>query len=240
MDSTSLEDTIKRNYEEVIHNITGAAHKADRKLDDINLVAVSKRQPIDRIQAFLRAGGKILGENYPEEGAEKKAILQADNIEWHMIGHIQSRKAQITAQNYDWIQTVDSIKIAEKLDNALSLLGKSLPVLIEINIAAEDTKSGFIFNPDNNDAFWGSIETINNMKNLQLRGIMVMPPLTTQPERARIYFSQARMILDLINKHYPEGLLTELSMGTSQDYTYAIEEGATMVRVGTAIFGNRA
>jgi len=239
MNSKTLAETIKNNYEKVIHSFEVAARKADKKPDDIKLIAVSKRQPIEKIHAYIQAGGKILGENYPEEGAEKKAILKAEKIEWHMIGHIQSRKSQIAAESYDWIQTIDSIRIAEKLNNALSVLGKSLPVLIEINIAFENTKSGFLYMPEKNDAFWMSLEAIQSQKNLQLRGIMVMPPLMTLPEESRKYFRQARLILDMINKHYPELILRELSMGTSQDYMLAIEEGATMVRVGTAIFGNR-
>ncbi len=239
MNTISLTETIQKNYENVISNLHTAAKKANRQMEDVKLIAVSKRQPVEKIQAYILAGGKILGENYPEEGAEKKAILQAENIEWHMIGHIQSRKSQIAADNYDWIQTIDSVKIAEKLNTALSKTTKPLPVLIEINIAHEESKSGFIYDKSTIDSFWESIEIINNLEKIKVKGIMVMPPLTTLPEQARVYFAQARVILETINQNYPDLRLTELSMGTSQDYFFAIAEGATMVRVGTAIFGSR-
>lgn len=239
MKTISLVETIQTNYEKVNSNIYMAAQKAGRQMEDIKLIAVSKRQPVEKIQAYIQAGGKLLGENYPEEGAEKKAILQTENIEWHMIGHIQSRKSQIAADNYDWIQTIDSVKIAEKLNISLSKTGKSLPVLIEINIANEESKSGFIYDQSSFDSFWESFEIINSLEKLKVKGIMVMPPLTTLPEQARVYFAHARLILETINQNYPDLRLTELSMGTSQDYLFAIAEGATMVRVGTAIFGSR-
>ena len=237
---TSLNEIIKNNFEQVSEQVFDAAQKSGRTGAEVKLIAVSKRQPVEKIQAYIQAGGRILGENYPEEGASKRATIADPSLEWHMIGHIQSRKVQIVAENYHWVHTLDSTRVAKRLNDALPAQDIVLPVLVEINIAVEETKSGFVYSNRANGEFWEGLEFIQTLSHLKLCGIMVMPPLTTQPEEARLFFRRARGILEKVNQRYPNLKLDQLSMGTSQDYPYAIAEGATMVRVGTAIFGSRS
>jgi len=231
---------IKQNYLEVLGRISQAAGKSNRKVSDITLVAVTKRQPVQKLRDYLNAGGRTFGENYPEEGASKRKMLLDLPSEWHMIGHIQSRKAALVAENFDYVHSIDSMKVAEKLQNALSPTTKKLPFLVEINIADEESKFGYrISHDDDLSALFIDLDCFLGMPNLVWRGIMVMPPLSSAPNDSRTYFAKAKNLLDLLQKRYPAQRIDQLSMGTSLDYSIAIEEGATMVRVGTAIFGER-
>jgi pyridoxal phosphate enzyme (YggS family) len=231
---------IKQNYLEVLGRMSQAAGLSNRKVSDITLVAVTKRQPVQKLREYLSAGGRTFGENYPEEGASKRKLLLDLPSEWHMIGHIQSRKAALVAENYDYVHSIDSMKVAEKLQNALSLLNRKLPFLVEINIADEESKYGYrISHADDLSALYIDLDCFLGMQNLVWRGIMVMPPLSSTADKSRVYFAKAKNLLDLLKKRYPDQQADQLSMGTSLDFPIAIEEGATMVRVGTAIFGER-
>ncbi len=231
---------IAQNYFKILDTMDRSANQSGRKLADVALIAISKRQPLEKISAYLNAGGKILGENYPEEGAGKKEMLPGFDTSWHMVGHVQSRKASLVAQYYDYIQTLDSLKLARRLQDQLRFRQKSLPFLIEINIGAEVNKSGYLIKSDTDRAaLWFDLESILSLSNLIWRGIMIMPPISLDPEESRRYFVQGRECLDELQRRYPDQKLDQISMGTSLDYQIAIQEGATMVRIGTALFGKR-
>ena len=231
---------LQHRYDKILDNIVSTATRCGRDHADIRLVAVSKKQPIEKIAAYILAGGTILGENYPEEGAEKKQALASLKAEWHMVGHIQSRKAALVAQHYDFIHSLDSLKLADKLNNALGEQNKRLPFLLEINIGAEANKSGYLIHTDMElEKLWLDLDRIILLSNLNWRGIMIMPPFSLIAEESRSYFIQAREFLATLQNRYPTLPLDQLSMGTSLDYMPAIEEGATMVRIGTALFGER-
>jgi len=231
---------IQQRYHEIQENISSTAARSGRDPANIRLIAVSKKQPIEKISAYILAGGTILGENYPEEGAEKRQALASLKAEWQMVGHVQSRKAALVARHFDYIHSLDSFKLASKLQTSLAEQDKRLPFLIEVNIGAESNKSGYLIQSDAElDKLWLDLDRIILLPNLIWRGIMIMPPFSSIAEESRPYFIQAREFLATLQKRYPTLSLGQLSMGTSLDYTTAIEEGATMVRIGTAIFGER-
>jgi pyridoxal phosphate enzyme (YggS family) len=231
---------IQHRYHKILEDMDSTAARCSRNLADIHLIAVSKKQPIEKIAAFLQAGGTILGENYPEEGAEKIQALEGLKAEWHMVGHIQSRKAPLVARHFDFIHSLDSLKLAERLQHALGEQNKQLPFLVEINIGAEINKSGYLIQTDAQlEKLWLDLDHLILLSNLNWRGIMIMPPFSSIAEESRPYFIQARELLATLKKRYPTHPLDQLSMGTSLDYFPAIEEGATMVRIGTALFGER-
>lgn len=218
-----------------------SARKSGRKLSDVELIAVSKKQSLEKIYAYLNAGGKILGENYPEEGAGKKEKLAGIYVSWHMVGHVQSRKAGLVAHYFDFLQTLDSLKLARKFQDQLSVEQKILSFLVEINIGVEPNKSGYLIHTESDRALlWSDLDGILRMSNLIWRGIMIMPPISDVPEDSRRYFIQGREFLDTLKMRYPDQKVDQLSMGTSLDYQIAIQEGATMVRIGTALFGKRS
>jgi pyridoxal phosphate enzyme (YggS family) len=204
-------------------------------------VVVTKTQPSQVIEAAVEAGARLLGENYAEEAAGKiGAMPPRTDIEWHMIGHVQSRKAQLVAQHFALVHSLDSLKLAERLDRAASVLGRRLPVLLEVNVSGEESKSGL---QASDEARWADLvpmaEAISNFQNLKVLGLMTMPPLTSEPEQARIYFRRLRRIRDFLAAQAGGIEWSELSMGTSADYQVAVEEGATLVRIGQAILGPR-
>jgi PLP dependent protein len=227
-------------YSLVSEQIQNAAQRSGRSIQSIQLVAVSKKQSVTAILEAIRAGVTNLGENYPEEAVEKINAIHDKKIYWHMIGHIQSRKAGIVANYFDYVHSIDSLKIAQKLDSHLENNKRKIPVLLEVNIGQEENKSGFeIETIEKKKRFFDDIEQIALLNNLHLLGLMVMPPFTSNPEESRKYFFQAHKLLDELKGRFASLDLKELSMGTSIDYLIAIEEGATIVRVGNAIFGKR-
>lgn len=231
---------IRNRLLEVRENIHAAAHSAGRQDTEILLVAVSKKQPVEKIREYLAAGGTVIGENYVEEALSKRGLMSGVSVEWHMIGHIQSRKSAMVAENFDFIQSMDSLKLARRVQDSLRQINKRIPYLLEINIGSEESKSGYrIDHDDCISALYLDLDTMLTFTNLAWRGIMVMPPLGTRPESSRPYFQKAREILETFQKRFPEQQLDQLSMGTSLDYGVAITEGSTMVRIGTAIFGER-
>jgi PLP dependent protein len=233
--------TIRERYVRVLETIATAAQKGGRSGDAVRLVVVTKLQPVEMLQAAVNAGAQILGENYPEEAAEKIAALgRQPGVEWHMIGHIQSRKAQLVAQYFDLVHSLDSVRLAQRLDKFAAEAGRTLPVLLELNVSGEKSKHGWqADDPAHWDDLLGDVQLVAALGSLTLRGVMTMPPLSTDPEAARVHFQKLRRLRDFLAKRVPEVQWHELSMGTSADFAVAVEEGATLVRVGQAILGPR-
>jgi PLP dependent protein len=230
-----------RCYEQVQEQAALAARRCGRDPQSVRIVAVSKGQPVEKVQAAYQAGIVRLGENYPEETARKIAQMSpAAGIEWHMIGHLQSRKVSLVAEHFQWFHALDRLSIAARLDAALQERYKPLPVLLEMNTGGESSKNGW---PAINQADWEAllpdVEALLAFPHLQIRGLMCMPPLTEDAVRSRPYFAQLSRLRDFLAARYPGSHWEELSMGTSVDYPIAIEEGATLIRVGQAILGPR-
>jgi hypothetical protein len=242
MDSVSLLSEIKENINLVTDRIQKAASKSGREISQIKLVAVSKTQAVDKIKAAVESGLTIFGENYPEETESKIIALQKvyPAIEWHMIGHLQTRKADIVGRYFSMIQSLDSVHLADKLNRILPNYNKKLQVLLEVNIDGEVSKSGWLAKEAQQ---WTKLlpdfEKILDFENLDIKGLMTMPPLGNDQEESRLYFMKVRELQEFLRKKLPNSHWDELSMGTSFDYEVAIEEGATLVRIGEAIFGKR-
>jgi pyridoxal phosphate enzyme (YggS family) len=234
----TLAMSISENVVAVRERIAAAARRAGRNSSDIALMAVSKTQPPDRIREAYDAGQRLFGENRVQEFAGKAdALRDLHAAEWHMIGHLQTNKAAKTAELFRVVDSVDSLKLAEKLDMAARNLGKKLDVLIEINVGGEAAKSGVA--PDS-PALDELLRAAARLNALVFRGLMTVPPFTDNPEEARPYFRKLRELRDTIAiRKLPGVAMDQLSMGMSHDFEVAIEEGSTCVRVGTAIFGER-
>ena len=230
--------SISENVAAVRERIAAAAGRAGRNVDEITLMAVSKTQPPERIREAYEAGLKVFGENRVQEFAGKVDELRdLKAVEWHMIGHLQTNKAAKTVELFCAVDSVDSLKLAEKLDAAARALGKKLEVLIEINVGGEAAKSGVA--PDS-CALEELLTAAPRLEALIFRGLMTVPPFTDDPEGARPYFRKLHVLRDMIAaRKLPSVAMDELSMGMSHDFEVAIEEGSTCVRVGTAIFGER-
>jgi PLP dependent protein len=232
---------IQSNLAAVEQKITAAAQISGRMRQDIRLVVVTKSQSAETVEAVLRAGAYILGENYPEETLAKIEVLKNKYpVEWHMIGHLQSRKAKIVAEHFHFFQSLDRIEIAQKLNQQLSVTNRRLPVLLEFNTAGEASKSGWDASREQDwETLLPDIRILRDLPHLEIRGLMTMPPLLEDPEQVRPYFSRLSRLRDFITGEIPDLNLRELSMGTSADYEIGVQEGATLVRVGTAILGPR-
>jgi pyridoxal phosphate enzyme (YggS family) len=231
--------SITENIAAVNERIEKAAARAGRSGKDIALMAVTKTQPPEKIHEAYRAGLRLFGENRIQEFSAKAAAL-ADllDADWHMIGHLQTNKAARTVELFHAVDSVDSLKLAEKLDASARKLGKKVDVLIEINVGGEAAKSGIAPDSQELDAL---LQTAPRLENLTFRGLMTVPPFTDDPQNARPYFRKLRELRDKIAaRGLPAIDMAQLSMGMSHDFEVAIEEGSTCVRVGTAIFGERA
>jgi PLP dependent protein len=236
-----LVSSIRENYQHAIDQIADAARKSNRDPNDIRLVVVTKSQPIDVVQVAIEAGVRILGENYPEEGAMKIQSLQNESrVEWHMIGHVQSRKARLVVDHFALLHSLDSLKLAQRLNRFAAERNHVLPVLLEFNVGGEESKSGWDAADEAGwNVFLPDIAGLLDLSHLRVQGLMTMPPLGTDPEDSRRFFLRLRQLRDYLATEFPNADWHELSMGTSADYTVAVEEGATLVRVGTAIVGER-
>jgi len=215
--------------------IANAVSKAGRNAQDIKLIAVSKTVDAERIKQAIEAGATILGENYIQEARNKiKEIGQG--ARWDFIGHLQSNKAKYAVDLFEMIHSVDRLSLAQEINRVAEKKGKKVRILVQVNISGEETKSGI--NPQKVRTLIGEIAS---MSNLSLEGLMTMPPYFDDPEKARPYFTALRELRDTILKEsIGDIILQELSMGMSGDFEVAIEEGSTMVRIGTAIFGERS
>jgi pyridoxal phosphate enzyme (YggS family) len=236
-----LVSSIREKYLFTLDQIASAARKSSRELNQIRLVVVTKSQPLEVVQAAIEAGVRILGENYPEEGVTKiQSLTSQTGVEWHMIGHVQSRKARLVADHFALLHSLDSLKLAQRLDRFAAESKRKLPVLLEFNVGGEETKSGWdASNESNWDALLPELSNLLRLPNLQICGLMGMPPLGDTAEDSRRFFRLLRLLREFLAAQLPGGDWRELSMGTSADFPVAVEEGATLVRVGTAIVGER-
>lgn len=235
------EHVLSQRYEDVLSRIENAAIKVGRSAADVKLIVVTKGQPLGLVRQAVSLGINTLGENYVEEAVEKMtAINSIQEVEWHMIGHIQSRKARAVCEHFDFVHSLDSLRLAKRLDRFAGEQGKQVPVLLEFNVSGEETKYGWAAW---NKLEWSSIaehvEQIVNSSHLAVRGLMTMPPFDPDAEKSRPYFIILRELRDYLADRFPQISWEQLSMGMSTDFEVAIEEGATMVRIGTAIMGER-
>ena len=233
--------SIRENYLRVLDQIAEAARQSGRGPEQVRLVVVTKTQPLEIVQAAIEAGVRILGENYPEEGVMKIQSLPAQTgVEWHMIGHVQSRKARLVADHFALLHSLDSQKLARRLDRFAEEADRVLPVLLELNVGGEESKSGW---DASDEARWEAIlpelAGLLELPHLRVQGLMTMPPLETDPQDSRRYFQRLRSLRDRLASQFLGTDWHELSMGTSSDFQVAVEEGATLVRIGTAIVGAR-
>lgn len=233
--------SIRERYLNTLDLISSAAKKAGRDPESVKLVVVTKSQPVEIVRAALEAGAKILGENYAEEGVTKlQSLREFSAVEWHMIGHVQSRKAQLVAANFNLMHSLDSLKLAKRLDRFSAEAGRKLPVLLEFNVGGEESKGGW---SAWDEARWSElladVSEVLALPNLQVRGLMTMPPLGSTAEFSRPFFQRLRRLQEFLAAQFSQADFSELSMGTSSDFETAVEEGATFVRVGTAIVGAR-
>jgi hypothetical protein len=230
--------SIAENIIVVRKRVTAAARRAGRSPEDVALMAVSKTFPPERIREAYDAGLRMFGENRVQEFAGKAgALADLRDADWHMIGHLQTNKAGKAVELFTAVDSVDSLKLAEKLDTAARALHKKLSVLIEINVGGETAKSGIA--PDSPE-LEHLLRAAPQLESLAFRGLMTVPPFTNDPEGARQFFRKLRELRDTIAARKLPGVSVDvLSMGMSHDFEAAIEEGSTCVRVGTAIFGVR-
>lgn len=234
MQSSSLQ-SISDRVQTVLTNIRSAAEKVGRPAHSIRLVAATKTVSVEGIQQGIDAGLTILGENRVQEAIPKRAALSSAPVHWHFIGHLQRRKVRSVIGLFDLIHSVDSVELAQEIDARAGAAGLTQNVLLEVNVGGELSKAGFC--PDD---VVSSVSILAQLQHIRIKGLMSIPPPTTDPEAARPYFRQLRDVAHRIAAlQLPSVRMDELSMGMSNDYAVAIEEGATLVRVGTAIFGER-
>lgn len=230
--------SIAENIARVREQICAAARRTGRKLDEIQLMAVTKEVSADRIREAHYAGVQLFGENRVQEFQTKRDALQElAGAQWRMIGHLQTNKAPRAAELFDAVDSIDSVRLAQKLNSAAQHCGKRLPVLIEINVGGELSKSGIA--PDS-----AELEQLlgigTELASLEFCGLMAVPPYSDDPEQSRQYFRQMKQLFSEISRRQVPAVRMEvLSLGMSHDFEIAIEEGSTCVRVGTAIFGER-
>jgi len=238
---SDLVESIRSRYLETLEKIAASARSAGRDPESVRLVVVTKAQPVEVVRAVIEAGAPILGENYPEESVKKIQYLgQFSAVEWHMIGHVQSRKAQLVAANFNFLHSLDGLKLAGRLDRFCAEAGRVLPTLLEFNVGGEDSKSGWsAWDEAQWPALLEEIAAVIAFPNLQIRGLMTMPPLGQTAEFSRPFFQKLKRLQAYLSSQFPNTDFSELSMGTSSDYEVAVQEGATLVRVGTAIVGPR-
>ena len=231
---TEIQNLIKR-LQTVRNRIQTAARACGRTPETIRLVAVSKTVPTARVRQAIQAGVTILGENYVQEARTKFNDLATTPVSWHFIGHLQSNKAKYAVRLFDLIHSVDSLKLARELDKQSRKINKIQEILIQVNISEEASKSGV-----NVKDTLRLLKDINRLENLSVKGLMTMPPYFNAPEKVRPYFAALRGLRDRLDQQGVLNVgLNELSMGMTGDFEVAIREGATLVRIGTAIFGKR-
>ncbi len=219
-------------YNQVLQRIQKAVEQANRPADSVALLAVSKTKPVEDIEILAEQGQKSFGENYLQEALQKIALHP--NLDWHFIGPIQSNKTKPIAEHFNWVHSVDRLKIAQRLSHQRPEQLEPLNILLEVNISSEASKAGFT-----PEELMEAAPQIAALPNLRLRGLMAIPQAATDLENQRIPFAKMRQLLESLQKELPECQLDTLSMGMSGDLEAAILEGATIVRIGTDIFGAR-
>ena len=226
---------IQANVQKIREVIEKAAAKAGRSPESVKLMAVSKTIDAEKIDQALKAGIQHLGENRVQEAVAKKPLLSLRPYTFHLIGPLQKNKVNKAVEIFDWIDTVESLELASKINRACELSRKKMPVLIEVNLDKEPSKSGVV-EEDVRDL----VEKMSPLRHLSIRGLMCVPPFLEDPEEVRPYFVRLRRLAETMAEWRIENVsMDELSMGMSHDFPVAIEEGATLVRLGTAIFGPR-
>jgi pyridoxal phosphate enzyme (YggS family) len=225
--------TIKERVESVRERIAAAALRVGRDPGEVLVVAVAKSFPATAIEEAIAAGISDIGENRVQEAKAKIAEIHAP-CRWHMVGHLQTNKARLAVRLFDWIHSLDSRKLALELDNAGSILSKQVRTLVEVNLAEEPTKTGVT-----EVELFPLLEKVGSLPHLSIQGLMAMPPFDPDPNGVRPYFRRLTRLREEASRRFPELSLRHLSMGMSHDFEVAVEEQATMVRIGTAIFGHR-
>ncbi|MBI1940731.1 MAG: YggS family pyridoxal phosphate-dependent enzyme [Acidobacteria bacterium] len=226
---------IGENVARVQERIAAACRRSSRRPEDVRLIAISKTVPAERIREAYEAGLRDFGENRVQEAKAKRPALSDLTVTWHLVGHLQTNKAKPAHELFHWFHALDSFRLAERLEHSVVCSGERLPVLLEVNLGGEETKAGV-----REEEVRPLTEEVSRLSTLELRGLMVLPPFFEDPEQARPFFRRLRELAMAIEAaNLPNVSIRELSMGMSHDFEAAIEEGATMVRVGTAIFGPR-
>jgi PLP dependent protein len=226
---------IADNVKNIQERMAAACLRAGRRPEEVKLVAISKTFPPERIREAYDAGLRDFGENRVQEAAAKRPALVDLDITWHLVGHLQTNKAKTARELFPWVHSVDSLRLAQKLHQAASSAGARLRVLMEVNLAGEESKSGVPA-----EGVLQLAEEISHLESLELRGLMAIPPLLDNPEDVRPYFRRMRELAQKVaERRIPSIAIAELSMGMTHDFEVAIEEGATIIRVGTGVFGAR-
>jgi len=228
-----LREVLFRNLNIIREKIENACKKVGRNPEEIKLLGASKKQPPEKIAILYELGVKLFGENYVQEGEKKIKELKNLDIEWHFIGRLQTNKVKKALSLFSVIQTLDRIELAKEIQKRAEKLDKVVPVLIEVNVGKEKTKAGVL--PEEIEKFWENIQEFNRIKVI---GLMCLPPWKENPEEVRPYFKKMRELFEKL-KPFAGKEFTELSMGTSGDFHIAIEEGATIIRIGESLFGKR-
>ena len=227
---------MKDRLSRIRSGIETAVADSGRQPGDVKLVAVSKTVPFEKILTAIDLGVTVFGENYVQEARDKFNALYSHPLSWHFIGHLQSNKAKYVVKIFDLIHSVDSLKLSREIDKQAGKIGKVQSVLIQVNIAEETSKSGVLLEDTAR-----LVSEMSQLTHLEVKGLMTMPPYFNAPEKARPYFKALRQLRDQIRAmEIPGVVMDELSMGMTGDFEVAIQEGATLVRIGTAIFGERA
>ena len=230
-----MANEIGENIARVRERIAAACRRAGRRPEDVRLIAISKTMPAERIREAYEAGLRDFGENRVQEAKAKRPALCDLAATWHLVGHLQTNKAKSARELFQWFHALDSYRLAERMEHSAVSGGERLPVLLEVNLGGEETKAGV-----REAEVRALAEQVSRLPTLELRGLMVLPPFFDDPEQTRPFFRRLRELAMAIDSaNLPNVSMRELSMGMSHDFEVAIEEGATMVRVGTAIFGPR-
>jgi len=225
---------IAASYQKILEQIHRAAEKSGRDPADIKLLGAAKSQTVDSVRAAIACGVSLIGQNYVQEARENIKAVGA-RAEWHMIGHLQRNKAKLAIELFDVIESLDSMALARELDAEAHKRGKLARALIEVNVGGEQSKSGI-----EPDRLGELLKNAGELSSLRIEGFMAIPPFTEDPEDARPYFRKLRELRETVGRQpYSNVCLKDLSMGMTQDFTIAVEEGATIVRIGTALFGPR-
>jgi pyridoxal phosphate enzyme (YggS family) len=225
---------VTANYCKIIERIREAALKAGRDPQEIKLLAAAKSQSIESIRAAIAAGVRLVGENYVQEAEHKRQAI-SEPVEWHMIGHLQRNKVPLALKTFDLVQSLDSAALALELEKEGKKRGKTVRTLIEVNLGDEQSKSGVA-----QDAVVELLKRVGDLAHLRVEGFMAIPPFRENPEEVRPFFNALKNLqAELQGLKIPNVVINELSMGMTHDYAVAVEEGATIVRIGTALFGPR-
>ena len=243
------ETVVPLNLAQVRARIGDAALRAGRDPEVVRLVAVSKMFPVPAVMAAWHAGQREFGENRPREGAEKvtmvAAMLDGKQPTWHMIGHVQSRSTRWVVRRFDIVHSVDRLKLAQKMSRLIADLDvPEIPILLECNVSGEASKygyaaAGWMDDGGVREAFFADVEAVLALEGLRVEGLMTMAPIADDPETVRPVFASLRSLLDALRERFPDTPWQHLSMGMTDDFEVAVEEGSTMVRVGRGVFGPR-